>query len=209
MSIYELYLEDDELFEDDGEADLDELAEDEPEDDLSERRRPGRRPARVRPGKTAQGKGYSRSRPSGRPVSQMQFSAAMERIGRDVRQNSDALKKVSAQINRNNAQLAAANTRQDKEISGLKKEVQGIKKQSEIASMMSFLSPPTLVAADPNATIATASDIATKVKVSPPDILTLMLLGGLGSGSGSGGGGGGDLFSSPVGLLVMKDLFNK
>lgn len=203
MSVYELFLEDDELFEDDGEADLDELAEDDPEDDLSERRRGRRnRPMRVRAGKTARGKGYSPPRPSDRPVTQTQFRSAMERIGRDIRQNSESLKKVTAQINKNNARMASESSRQDKEIANLKKE---IKKQGETSMLLTLLTPtPKLVAANPTAAVNTAGDVAGAVKVSPPDILLPLLLTG-----GLGGSGGGDSNNTLLLLAAFGGLGNR
>jgi hypothetical protein len=204
MSVYELFLEDDELFEDDGEADLDELSEDEPEDDLSERRRGRRsRPSRVRPGKTARGKGYSPPRPSSRPVTQMQFQSAMERIGRDVRQNAEALKKVSAQINKNNAKISAENARHDKEISNLKKEM---KRQGETSMLLTLLTPtPKLTAVNPTAAVNTAGDVAGAVKISPPDILLPLLL----TQGGLGGSGGGDSNNTLLLLAAFGGLGNR
>lgn len=207
MNGSEYFLEDDEFFEDDGEADLDEFFEDEPEDDPSERARGrGRKLPRVRPGKTGTGKGYTRGRPGGgKFATRVELQAGLARVGKDIRQNSEAIKKVTAQINKTNSQLAAASSRQDKEIANLRKEM---KKQSETSLLLTLLTPqPKLVATDTKAAVATAEDVVKNITFSAPDLLLpLALSGGFG---GSTGGDSNSLGASLPLLLIATGAIGK
>ncbi|MCI0630764.1 MAG: hypothetical protein L0Y44_08950 [Phycisphaerales bacterium] len=233
----DVFLEDEpEDIEDVAIEDIDEayLGEDE---DLAERRRrfSGRRPQRVRAGRTPQGRGYAprgiaAATAPGRYVTEAALAAKLEavsaRIGRDVRGLSDNIKRVAAQINTTNSQLAAANKRQDGE---LEKHAKQLKKLGETdrrsadSSMMLALLPmlikpkPPTIAANPTAqpitipsdggTITPAQVAGSLTLAAPAEdklttILPLFLIMGMGGSGGSESQSGG-MSNMMLPLLAM------
>jgi hypothetical protein len=238
MSVYlsvdeELFLEDErEDVEDFAVEDVDEghFGEDE---DLVERRRRSRsrRPQRVRPGRTPQGRGYAPRGGAavaapGRYVTEAVLASKLEavsaRIGRDVRGLSDNIKRVAAQINTTNSQLAAVNKRQDDEIEKLSKRVKGLgqtDRRTADSSMMLALLPMLIKAKPPTIGLAAgrtgkepvtlAEHVVQNVAVVPPQedklstLLPLMLVMGMGTGGGGEQGGGMNNMMMPLMVMAM------
>jgi len=192
-----LLLEDEDLFEDDSDLAEDEdlFAEDDP--DLAERRRNFNRKRAsmktrpVRPGQLPAGKGLFKARPTGQYATQAQLQAGLNRVGAEIRKTAQAIKTMTAQINKNNSDLTAANARQDSEIArlsgDLKKTGEGGKKQNEMFMLMSLLQKQPELEPKTGGNAAAAKLITDNVQIKKQDsLLPLLLM------SGMGGMGGGD-----------------
>lgn len=192
------YSLDEDLFEDDSDLTGDEDLFAEEDSDLAERRRNfNRRRAAmktkpVRPGQLPAGKGLFTPRPTGQYATQAQLQAGLNRVGAEIRKTAQAIKTMTAQINKNNSDLAAANARQDAEIarlsSDMKKTGEGGKKQNEMFMLMSLLQKqPELEVKNAGARIETSESVVNNVQLKKQDnLLPLLLM------SGMGGTGGGD-----------------
>lgn len=193
-----LLLEDEDLFEDDSDLVEDEELFAEDDSDLAERRRNFNRrrgsmkTRPVRPGQLPAGKGLFKARPTGQYATQAQLQAGLNRVGAEIRKTAQAIKTMTAQINKNNSDLTAANNRQDTEIakisSDLKKTGEGGKKQNEMFMLMSLLQKqPELEVKNAGAKIDTSETVVNNVQIKKQDnLLPLLLM------SGMGGMGGGD-----------------
>ncbi len=195
-------LENDEAFEsDESYDDAYDEAYDEAYDDafggdeaFDEARRRRRRPRRIRPGRTASGKGlFPRRASSNRFVTQAQFAASVKETSKQIRDNGMAIKRVSAQASKVTTDLAAATSRLDKQVGEVKKEV---KKQSEMTLLLTLLQKAPELEARTGADPVQAGNVLNSVQVKKQsNLLPLVLL------SGSGGLGGGD--SSNLLILAL------
>lgn len=205
------FLEDEDLFEDDSDLAEDEdlFAEDDP--DLAERRRNFNRKrasmkARpVRPGQLPAGKGLFKARPTGQFATQAQLQAGLNRVGAEIRKTAQAIKTMTAQINKNNSDLTAANARQDSEIakisSDLKKTGEGGKKQNEMMMLMTLLQKQPELEVKTGGNAVAAKVITDNVQFKKQDnLLPLLLM------SGMGGMGGGDNNMMLVALALSGKL---
>ena len=191
-----LLLEDEDLFEDDSDLAEDEELFAEDDSDLAERRRnfnrkrASMRTKPVRPGALPAGKGLFKPRPTGQYATQAQLQAGLNRVGAEIRKTAQAIKTMTAQINKINSDLSAANARQDTEIakisSDLKKTGEGGKKQNEMFMLMTLLQKQPELEATPNADKDAAKRITDNVQIKKQDnLLPLLLMSGM---SGMGGG---------------------
>lgn len=194
MNGYEYALEDDERFESD---ESDEALESDESDELTMRRRFGRRPLRIIPGRTGTGTGLFQPRPTGNKyATQAQLQVGLARVGKQIQANSEAIKKVTAQANTITSQLGAATSRLDKQVGDLKKDV---KKQAETNMLMMLLQKPPAIKVETQKITVTDPADSTKTKdielvskieqEKPSHLLPLLLM----SGSGGFGGDGSNM----------------
>jgi hypothetical protein len=188
MSAYEYALESDEIFETDESAD-------EASDEANVSFRGYRLPTIPSP-RTSNGTGLFKPRP-GQFVTPMQLQLALAGVSKELRQNSESIKKVVSQVNRVNSQIAAADARRDKEIAGLKKE---LKRQSEAGLLPLLLQKPPQL--DVTKGTGANAAVVTDVKVKAQDNMTMLLA--LMMGGGGGGFGGGDNNMLPLVLLMAN-----
>ena len=144
MNAYETVLED--LLAEDDEDFLEDEDDFELDDDLSERRRkrrPRRRPPRIRAGKTAQGRGFFKTQSQPRPVSSTSLQASLERVGKDIRTNAAAIKRLEAEAKAATAKLTTVNNTQDGVIrdlrSDLKKQTSSAQQQNQMNMLLPLL----------------------------------------------------------------------
>ena len=179
MNGYEYALESDELFESD---ESDESFESDEYDELSERRRrQSGRPPRISPGRTGRGTGLFRPRPANgnKYATQAQLEAGLARVGRQISDNSNAIRKVATQANRINSELGAAKARLEKQVSEIRKEV---KKQAETSMLLTLLQKAPELEAKPGADSVEAKKVTDNVQVKKQDNLLLFALMGGGIG---------------------------
>jgi len=194
MNGYDIEEDDlDSIFEEDDLDELEELLENfgEEDDDLAERRR--RRRRRVSP---ARGTGLFRPKPTKGFVTQTQLKAAMARVGKDIRKNAMAIKKVNTSIN-------ALSARQERDTRQLRKDLQKSNQMSLLTLLLQ--KPPTVeLTKSPVMTVESPSqriDVVTDVKLKEEDNTLLLLLAFM--GQGTGGGLSGD--NLPLLLIALKD----
>lgn len=140
---------------------------------------------------TANGRNLYQTRPTNYYVTQAQLQAALNRVGAQVKTNSQAISKVSAKVR-------AVDTAQAKQTAALKKEVgvrrkqadklkKDLKQTRDMAALMPLLTRPKTVQLNTSVGGLTAG---TKVMVDNNDsfgaLMPLLLMGGLG-GDSSGG----------------------
>lgn len=211
MNGYESLFEDEDLF---VEADEDFLEEDEsPEfdDDLSERRRrrrPRRRAPRIRAGRTASGRGFFKRAPSRQPVSSSSFQASLERVGKDIRTNAAAIKRLEAQAKTATAKLNAANNSQDTAIrdlrSDLKKQGGAAQQTNQLNMLMPLLQRTPELEAKPNVTPEEAKTVLDKVQVKKQDMTLPLVLMMMASGQTGGAASSNMNMMLPLVLLLDK-----
>jgi hypothetical protein len=201
MSPYETLLEDDELlFEDDLEdyedsafiEDIDESFT-ESDDEFAERRgrRRSRKPRRVKTGPTGRGRGYVKPRPNSQYATQAQLQAGLARVGKDIRSNGEAIKRVVAQINKVTTDIASVNNRQDAELTAARKEIkkhnESAKNQSQLPILLTLLAKSPELEARPGADTVAAGAVINNVQIKKQDntlpLMIMMMAGGMGGGS--------------------------
>ena len=185
MNAYTFATDNDELYED---YDSDDGFESDESDELAERR--ARRVPRINPGRLSKPGGVVRPpAPTGTHVTRGEFNASIGRIDKKIETNVEAIKKVTSQANKINAELSSATSRIDKKVGEVGKEV---KKQAETSLLLTLLSKAPV----PKVTTATVQqadgkqvDVVTKIETPPQNnLLPLVLLtsqGGLGGGDNS------------------------
>jgi hypothetical protein len=170
----------------DYDADVAELLEDIDEsDDLTETDEERTRFRPFRP-KVPSGKGLFKGRPESRYVTQVQLSAAMTRVGGQIKANGDATKALSTRVN-------ALGT----DVTKVRKDVATIRKEASSGRMLSILpllltKPPVLKSFTTDAVPeANKKTNVTSAEFEAPDILLPMMLllvgGGLGGGESKSG----------------------
>lgn len=186
MNIYDLFSEDEDLFAEEDEDLGEYLAEDfdedlTEEDEFGERkRRRGRRPPRIRAGRTARGRGFVKPKPSTKAVSTTTLQASLERVGQDIRTNAAAIKRLEAQAKSATAKLNAVNNTQDKNIADLRKELKthgtSAQQQNQLNMLLPLLQKAPELEARPGQD-AGAAPILSAVQVKKQDtLLPLMLM---------------------------------
>lgn len=184
MNGYELLFEDEDLFVEEDEDLLEDDDSLEFDDDLSERRRrrgPRRRAPRIRAGRTASGRGFFKRAPSHKPVSSSSFQASLERVGKDIRTNAAAIKRLEAQAKSATAKLNAANNTQDTAIrdlrSDLKRQGGAVQQTNQLNMLMPLLQKSPELEAKPNAKKEAVAMVLDNVQVKKQDMtLPLMLM---------------------------------
>jgi hypothetical protein len=215
MNIYDSVAEDEDLFVEDDEDIAEYLDEDiaeafaEEEDEFSERRprRRGRRPPRIRAGRTARGRAFFKPRPSRAPVSTSTLQASLERVGRDIRTNAAAIKRLSGQVKSATAKLNSVNNTQDKSISDLRKDLKtqsnAAQQQNQLNMLLPLLQKTPELEARPGQDVA-AAPLLSSVQVKKQDTtLPLMLM--MMASSQTGGAGASSMnMLLPLVLLLDK-----
>ena len=201
---YETYLEDDDLeldaFEEfDFDDDLEDFIEDEDDDFAERRRRRGRRRRRRwRTPRRARGRGYYRSRPSRRYVTQAQLKSALGKVQKDVRVNAAAIKKVNDRVNAVGSEQSRQRRVLRKEIAQRKKEIKQLKESAQMSSLFSLLTTRSLGETTSADTIGGVSIPAGTKLAAAPDTM-MALLPALMSGSD------GDNNMLPLALILAND----
>lgn len=212
MNIYDLLTEDEDLFLEEDE-DIDEyFAEDldegfAEEDEFGERkRRRARRAPRIRAGRLARGKGFVKPKPSSKAVSTATLQASLERVGKDIRTNAAAIKRLEAQAKTATAKLNSVNNEQDKNIAGLRKELKtqnaGMQQQNQINMLLPLLQKSPELEARPGQEGA-AGPVLSAVQIKKQDTtlpLVLMMM-----ASGQSGGAGASNMNMLLPLILLMD----
>ena len=198
------YTEDIPLEEEDYDDDesLEEFLEDYDDDEEAAeyRYRGRRRPvSRYRRPSVARGRRYFSPRPTKKYVTQAQLKAGLARVGRDVRKNGAAIRKVNSQVN----SLGRTHRR---DVGRLRKD---LKQARDMALFMMLLQKKTDEAPD-DITIGDATNNITLKKgdrlvLSDSDsmLLPLMMFSG-GFGTGTGGG----IMDNPLMLILLMKGFD-
>jgi hypothetical protein len=213
MTAYDAMLEDDEFFGEDDESD-DEyyLEDDESDDEAAERRRRrprGRRPPRIRVGKTGTGRNLAARPATGTkaPVTSASLQASLERVGRDIRANAAAIKNLAAQVKTATANLTSVNNKQDAAIADLRSD---IKKQggayaqsSQLAMLAPLLTKSPELEIKAGANTEHANRVLADVQVKKIDN-TLPLIIGMMGGMQPGAAGGSQM-NMMLPMLLLLD----
>lgn len=208
MSIYELMAEDDDVFVEEDEyvaEDVDEAFTE--EDEFGERKtRRGRRPPRIRAGRTAQGRGFVKPKPSRQPVSTATLQASLERVGQDIRTNAAAIKRLEAQVKTATSKLNSIDNVQDKNINDLRKELKNQGSATQQQNQMNMLLPllqksPELEARPGN---TKAGEILSEVQIKKQDS-TLPLIMMMMASSQSAGAGGANSMNMLLPMMLLLD----
>jgi hypothetical protein len=209
MSIYELMAEDDDVFVEEDEyvaEDVDEAFTE--EDEFGERKpRRGRRPPRIRAGRTAQGRGFVKPKPSRQPVSTATLQASLERVGQDIRTNAAAIKRLEAQVKTATSKLNSIDNVQDKSINDLRKELKNQGSATQQQNQMNMLLPllqksPELEARPGSGT--EAGPILNAVQIKKQDS-TLPLIMMMMASSQSAGAGGANSMNMLLPMMLLLD----
>jgi hypothetical protein len=213
MNIYDLLTEDEDLFleedEDIGEyfaEDIDEGFGE--EDEFGERkRRRGRRPPRIRAGRTARGRGFVKPKPSAKAVSTSTLQASLERVGQDIRTNAAAIKRLETQAKSATAKLNSVNNAQDKNIADLRKDLKtqnsGMQQQSQLNMLLPLLQKSPELEARPGQEAGAAAVLST-VQIKKQDTMLPLVLMMMASGQSSGAGASNMNMLLPLVLLMDK-----
>ena len=172
------------------------------------KRRKGRRGRKIRAGQVGRGQGLASQsgRSGGRYVTHPQFQAAVARIGKDIRRNGVATKRVVAQVNSFNKALADANKRQNEAIRKLRND---LKQQSQTAMMLTLMQPQPVLelvkGVNVDAAVADKTgELLGQVQVKKSDNMLPLMMMMMGSGSsGSSGSSGGDNNNMMMLAMVM------
>lgn len=210
MSIYEMAAEDDDVFVEEDEflaEDVDEAFTEEDEFDERKRRRT-RRPPRIRAGRTAQGRGFVKPKPSRQPVTTATLQASLERVGQDIRTNAAAIKRLEAQVKSATSKLNSIDNVQDKSIAELRKELKNqggaSQQQNQMNMLLPLLQKSPELEAKPGADIETANDILGAVQVKKQDI-TLPLIMMMMSSQASATAGGTNSMNMLLPMVLLLD----
>lgn len=179
------------------------------DDDAAERRRQGKgfrsrrtraRPKQVRSGRVGRGRKLFPSKPgsSSKYVTQAQLKAGLDRVGKDIRTNGAAIKRVTTQVNKVNKDLLTSNAKQDKELTRLGREMtkqsERMKKQNEMSLLLTLLDKGPTITTEKATIVVDPTDATKNVEVvksvdvkKENNLLPILLLGGLGGDSGGSG----------------------
>lgn len=208
MSIYELMAEDDDVFVEEDEyvaEDVDEAFTE--EDEFGERKtRRGRRPPRIRAGRTAQGRGFVKPKPSRQPVSTATLQASLERVGQDIRTNAAAIKRLEAQVKTATSKFNSIDNAQDKSINDLRKELKNqgsaTQQQNQMNMLLPLLQKSPELEARPGST--NAGEILSEVQIKKQDS-TLPLIMMMMASSQSAGAGGANSMNMLLPMMLLLD----
>lgn len=211
MSIYEMAAEDDDVFVEEDEflaEDVDEAFTEEDEFDERKRRRT-RRPPRIRAGRTAQGRGFVKPKPSRQPVTTATLQASLERVGQDIRTNAAAIKRLEAQVKSATSKLNSIDNVQDKSIAELRKELKNQSGASQQQNQMNMLLPllqksPELEA-KPGADTETANDILGAVQVKKQDFTLPLIMMMMSSQASATAGGANNSMNMLLPMILLLD----
>jgi hypothetical protein len=190
MNEFESALESDEFLESDESDESDEFGEFGESDEARKKRK------RINPGKTARGTGLVRQRPAPRFVTQAELTGALERVGKQIAANSDAIKRVATQANKITSDIAASSNRANKQVGDLKGEV---KKQADTSLMLTLLQGAPALQAKQGKDDAATKEILNRIEAKKPDMMLPLIM-----MSGSGGLGGGDSSNMLILALAMS-----
>lgn len=214
MSIYELMAEDDDGFVEEDEGiggyvaeDVDEAFTE--EDEFGERKsRRGRRPPRIRAGRTAQGRGFVKPKPSRQPVSTATLQASLERVGQDIRTNAAAIKRLEAQVKSATGKLNSIDNVQDKNINDLRKELKNqgssAQQQNQLNMLLPLLQKSPELEARPGGDGETAQSVLSAVQIKKQDT-TLPLIMMMMASSQSVGAGGSNSMNMLLPMVLLLD----
>jgi len=153
---------------------------------------------------TASGKGLAPTPPSKNVVTFTDLRTAMDKVGAQIKTNSDAIGAVSTKLAATAASAKKDHEERKKEGETFKKDVNG--KVMTLALLPLLMQPPTYTIPANTAGIGNANPIP----LAPPQtsmvnaLLPLLLVGGLGgSGGGLGGGGDGGMDNTMVLALAL------
>lgn len=225
MNAYEDYaFEDADLFEDEDDDDDDdtEFDTDEPlglDDDAVEdsgdfdearlRRRSRRRAPRIRVGRTARGNRLRlKGPPSRRPASRSAVQSSLGRVGKDIRTNAAAVKRLAAQAKSATVKLNRVNNAQDKTISALRsklrKHTAAAQQQAQMNMLMPLLEKSPELEARPGANPDVSVPLLNAVQIKKQDNTLALIMMMMASNQSSEGSSSGMNMMLPMILMLDR-----
>ena len=214
MSNYDIEMEDEDLFVEEDDDAVEYFAEDLEDEDFAEedefgerKRRRARRAPRIRVGRTARGRGFVKPKVSRQPVSTATLQASLERVGRDIRTNAVAIKRLAGQAKNATSKLTSVNNNQDRIISDLRKDLKNQSSQTQQQNQLNMLLPllqksPELEARPGQE--GSAASVLSAVQIKKQDAMLPLMLMMMASGQG-GGSGASNMNNMLLPLILLMD----
>ena len=158
---------------------------------------------RGRTPRTASGRGLAPMQQSRNFVTYSALRQAMDKVGAQIKTNSDAITSVGSRLNTTAAQLRKEFDERKKDSDAIRGDVN--QKVSMLALLPLIMTPPTYTI--PTGTVVGATTTTAPINISPPAtsmtnaLLPRLVVGGFGSSPGGGSGSSGGMDNTM--LLVM------